>query len=225
MGYTVLYKFLKQKHALSFMQTGELRIGTLYKYRKCEKYGTEIGDQGEGSKRTVCVDSVDSATQVLAHPFLSNFIRVSPGAEVRIHDALFTTQEESKDLYIYSMTESLIPATAQEFGYDSCLVIKQPMSFFSCIDAALRLVTSVENGFRVEKCIYISRTQLYSLEHGIAPAAEHQAHPAFIKDTRYAYQREVRTIWQPTEAIIQPIILRCPQATKYCEPCEMGKTW
>lgn len=224
MAYTALYKFLKQQHALTFMQTGEIRIGTLHEYRKCEEYGPEIGDQGEGSKRTVCVDSVDSATQVLAHPFLSNFIRVSPGAEVIIHDALFITQEESKDLYIYSMTESLIPATAQEFGYDSCLVIKQPMSFFSCIDAALRLVTSVENGFRVEKCIYVPRTQFHILEHGIAPAAGHQAHPAFIKDIRYAYQREVRAIWEPTEAIIRPIILRCPQATKHCELYEMEKT-
>ena len=97
MTYTTLYKFLNRKYALSFMGTGELRIGTLYEYRKSEIYGSEIGDREEGSKHTLCVDPVDSPEEVRTHPFLSRFMHVSPGAKIHIHNASFASREESKD--------------------------------------------------------------------------------------------------------------------------------
>lgn len=221
MTYSVLYKFLRRQYALSFMETGELRVGSLYEYRRWEVHGSEIGDRGEGSKETICVDPIDSPEEVMAHPFLSHLIHASPGAKVNIHNASVTSKEESRDLYIYSMTESLLPEAAREMGYDSCILIRHPTAFLSSIDNALRLVADLQDGFHVQGCVYVSRTQLYSLEHGVMPALQHQAHPAVIKDTRYSYQREVRAIWEPKNPSIQPIILKCPQAIEYCELIEM----
>ena len=203
------------------METGELRIGSLYAYRKTEMYGSEVGDRGEGSKNTICVDPIDSLEEVLAHPFLSRFIHVSPGAKINIHNASFTSREESKDLYIYSMTDSFVPEAAQSLRYDSCILIQHPSKFLSCLDKALRQVADLQHDFHVERCVYVSRAQLHSLEHGVVPALKHQAHPAVIKDTRYSYQREVRAIWEPRDSAGRPIILKCPQAIEYCELLEM----
>ena len=215
--HSVFYKLLKHVHALRFAQTGELRIGTLFEYRKQEVHGTEIGDYGEGIKSTDCVDSISSATQLMSHQFISSFFTgVTPESNIVIN-ASFSRVEQSNDLYIYSMADQLVPEAAQELGYDTYIKIKEPNIYLSCIDERLRQVASISQGFGLHKCIYLSRGQLYSSEHGVFPVPGHQAHPAVIKDPKYAYQSEVRAMWSPVAGSIEPIILNCPDVLQYCE--------
>jgi hypothetical protein len=215
--YSVLYKLLKYEHALRFAQTGELRIGTLFEYRKQEIHGSEIGDRGEGTKSTDCEDSISSASQLMSHPFISSFFKgITPESNIVIN-ASFTRVEKSNDLYVYSMADKLVSEAAKELGYDAYIIINNPISYLSCIDKKLRQAASVSPGFGLHKCIYLSRGQLYSMELGVFPAQEHQDHPAIIKDPTYSYQCEVRAIWSPVSGSIEPIIMNCLEALQYCE--------
>ncbi len=217
MLFPILYKYLRKEHALSFIKAGTVKVGTLYGYRNVERHGTEIGDHKEGTKVTICTDPAKSFADVETHPILSKFIRAAPGAQININNAQFRIEELSPNYYIYSMAEHLDPDIARNMGYDACLVINQPQLFLLSIDECLRPVTGVKDKFILERCQYTSRTQLFSREHNIFPNIEHQVHPALIKDGNYSYQKEVRAIWEPMSVGIEPIIIQCPQAVKYCE--------
>lgn len=203
---------------MSLLETGTVRIGTLHEYRNIELHGTEVGDHGEGTKQTICIDSAHSPEDIANHPVLSSFIRAEPGATINISNVQFRLQEISSDYYVYSMSEAYDPDIAKNLDCDACIIIKQPLLFLSSIDKCLRGIAKLKNEFLLERCQYASRTQLFSGQHRIFPNIAHQSHPALIKENKYYYQREIRAIWEPIDTGIQPMILTCPDIAEYCEP-------
>ncbi len=46
----MIYKSMKREYAEALVSKGQLRIGTLYDFRKEELYGSEIGDKSKDEK-------------------------------------------------------------------------------------------------------------------------------------------------------------------------------
>lgn len=215
--FTRLYKYIKREHALSFFETGIIRIGTLYDYRNEELYSSEIGDNAEGTKSIISVDSAKSYSEIVSNPVLNSIIRAEPGAQINISNVQFKNEERSPNYYIFSMSESLDPKIAQGCDYDACIVIKDPQLFLATLSERILLVSKIKKDFILDRCQYTSRTQLFSRQHMIFPNMAYKSHPALIKDFRYSYQKEIRALWEPIGIDIQPRILQCPQAIQYCE--------
>ena len=53
-----LYKYTERDFALTMVEIGQRRIGTLSDYRRIEEYGTKIGDADEGRKTTYSDDEI-----------------------------------------------------------------------------------------------------------------------------------------------------------------------
>lgn len=48
--YKQLYKYTEKRWALGMIEKGEFLIGTLHNFQNIERFGSEIGDEGEGTK-------------------------------------------------------------------------------------------------------------------------------------------------------------------------------
>lgn len=190
------------------MRKGILRIGTLYDYRDAEKHGVAIGDKDEGTRVTYSEDEMDLSRPDTVPPFLRRHIRAEEGKYWKISNIRFQVNEKSPDYYVFPVSEEYNTDTMRDFDYDSCVQIDRPDMFFRAITECLRERGVIKNGVLVSRCIYENRSQHYSQSH--------RSHPALLKDPRYAYQKEVRAIWMPLESKIEPLIIECRPASKFC---------
>ncbi len=125
----MLYKYLHKKHADLLTKEGKLRIGTLYEYRDIEKYGSIIGDEGEGKKALYMDVESEKWTDDNQPNFVKSFIKITNGVSVNLKNVFFEKSEVSLNYYLYCTTEKFDKNALQDFGYDSCVVIEDPRRF------------------------------------------------------------------------------------------------
>lgn len=201
----VLYKYLHKKHAKMLLERGKLRIGTLYEFRDIEKHGVEIGDATEGQKSIFMEINKETWNPKNQPEFSKNFFNLGNNGSLTIQGITLEKPINSPDYYIYSTTEVFDENILSDFGYDICVIIENPEKFFAAITRTLRHKGVFEGVFR---CQYHSKRLSHDRDHGI--------HPAIIKSPEYEKQKEVRTLWKPKKNSIQPIIIECRKASKYC---------
>lgn len=200
-----LYKYCMSEHLQTFSETGELRIGTLFNFRRTEEHSGDCGDHEEGIK------SIYENIGVAKGSDLSDFARRSIKAR---NDALFIGCRveritKSRDYYIFSVSRSFSWDIAQriEPKYDACIVIDGPLGFLGAIVTCMG--NKIKNQWYLMACHYSDRSVEYTKKNDI--------HPATLKDPKYAYQEEYRLIMVPSisQAII-PVMITCPSAIKFC---------
>lgn len=201
----VLYKYLRKEHAKMLLEKGKLRIGTLYEFRDIEKHGTEIGDSSEGQKSTYMEIENETWTKKNQPQYSQDFFNLGEKGSLTIEGITLEKPINSPNYYIYSTTEAFDENALIDFGYDTCIVIENPEKFFAAISKTLRHKGDFEGIFR---CQYHPRRLPHDKDHGI--------HPAIIKSPEYEKQKEVRTLWKPKKKSVQPIIIECRKASKYC---------
>jgi hypothetical protein len=202
----VLYKYLRAEHVEQTMQ-GILRLGTLHDFRRQESHGDEIGDVGEGTKQVTQV--VDGFTSdILRRPnILRQFFEPPPGANnIQFRGLSLEVRHNNPDIFVFCAAARFDQAAMREFKYDACLEIVRPREFFAALDATLRGQALVTQAL-VSRCHYGERRRDVAMD-GDIPAA-------LVKPTRYAYQQEVRALWQPRAASIEPIFVNSSAAAKH----------
>lgn len=208
-----LYKYLRRKHLNRFRNDGEMRIGTLYDFRKEERYGSVVGDSDEGTKILTTdgyhfLDTNDSAT--IPDWFKSHFeksIRIAPGGSLTIHArAGVRTRLTAPDRYVYCVSTEFDKGILLNGEYDCCIQIVDSERFFEEITIRLsRFAVWLE----FSPCVYRSRLVLGDKDDGLDPA--------LIKGKRYTYQREARAIWEAAvDGPLSPVIIRAKRARKCC---------
>lgn len=208
-----LFKYVRSHNVKRILQ-GHFRIGTLYEYRNIEAHGGAVGDVDEGRHRTV-LDARQGATFSLqdgspeAKFFQGHILRDDQrGYDVKIvmeAGAKILADTHSQDMYLFCTSAVFNAAAMKAFGYDTCIRIDAPERFFRLLSHAIRHSGEFV-GF--SPVIYQNR----ETDH-LNP---HTLHPALTKAPEYAYQAEVRALWEASDAKPVPFFVHCRKAGKLC---------
>lgn len=211
-----LFKFMKRDHLETTLSRGKFRVGTLHEYRDMDKFGPEIGDDGEGkaevdltAKEPFAVDILsDDPRAVHMRTVFKGWDEFPKGAKITIQmevDSSVTRREEVFDHYMYCASMKCDFAQMRSFGYDACLRIDDIEGFFTEFSNCILNAQPV-CGAPVE---YRDRRIDYA-ETRVSPRP-------FLKPLAYAPQSEFRFLWEPVSHPITPFIITCPRALRYCE--------
>jgi hypothetical protein len=209
-----LYRYLDDKYIDRFFATGELRIGSFEKFR--EYKDNELGDQLEGCHNIA--------------------VTTKNGEKPKIQGSFTTGQNQ----YCLSMTTILDAKLLKKFKYNSFFRINDPINFFIQIEKTIPNIRQVLFG----NCIYLDTKEITKIitpeqeaEHfkNLKKAIEEQNSTLleqesqkifndprvfFLKLKKYQHQSEFRVIWdtfRKTEGNEDKIIIKCPEAIKFCE--------
>ena len=208
-----LYKYLEKEHLESFFSTGLIKIGSLYGYRKAEEFGEFIGDKDEGLSKTILTsvnqhqfalnDSSPEANFILRHldvPPERHHVQFQLGAGTQI-----IASNQSPDYYIYCVSSQFNKETMEKSGYDSCIEILDVEAFFKKISKKIKHKATYQDVCYVN---YQNRETDHLNPHFLPPA--------LIKDTKYAFQKEVRALWNPKKEIKKPLYINVKDAIRFC---------
>ena len=171
------FKYIERTFAEKFLETGELRIGTVYGFANEEKYGSEIGDDSEGVRTMI-------RSQTDIKPSFTGIINC-------VNAWTFCTSS-SKSLSLAEKFHSdyLIEISSIGFFHE----ISRAMAFASGSRLATIGKVKYENDDELHESqrSNISQTQSNSFtDVSVLPRV------ARSKRRRYEGQQEVRTIWSP----------------------------
>lgn len=209
------YKIMQAERAQALIEKGELRIGTLYDFRKIEEHGKVVGDRLEGIKgyhRTIN-ETITPETEWY-DPLVNRMINISPDskATVIIDNCKIVEKEiHSKDCYVFCMTA--VPQFDALEGYgDTCVEILDIWSFLCAISQKLGDKAELDGYYY---CVYGPRFTETGTENNV--------HPALIKYHSRKEEKEVRALWRTNEEAIEPEILQIDGIGQYCRIIEPDK--
>ena len=209
-----VYKYLPKEHAESMVCEGDIRIGTLYDYRRTESYGKEIGDENEETSTKYSHDQ-EIKTGDQLNPFESEVITgVGPG--MTVFSNYIEKKYVSENLYLYRVSlvydHNILNLLNDDFPdehYDTCVKIDNLKEFIGDISQALE---SKAKFMGCLPCSYRQRKFHYS---------EENESPAIIKDPKYSYQNELRFMWSSNNSNvkIEPVYLTVKNISGNCKLC------
>ncbi|MCC3749673.1 hypothetical protein LLQ46_22710 [Rouxiella badensis] len=213
----MLYKFMNKEWADKFMDTGSLRIGTLYDFRRAEhKPGVSDEHEGfsysqieiRGGKSFSDMTNIEKRNFGLGSVFPNELLGDFTGGEV-IGDFSGQFIWQSKDMYVmcFSTTPDLI--AMKKMGYDTCIEIKQHDIFINRITRALRnMAGPLMHSGLVD---YSGKETNYDVID--------RRFPFMTKHAEFEYQNEFRAVWEPNKQsplILTHQIISIPNASRLC---------
>lgn len=210
-----VFKYHKATDAAVMLERGSVRFGTLLEFRDEKRFGTHIGDAGQGTllhyDATPFVSTHDPSTQSAV--FREVVTAEASGSPYFFQGIEFQVRYSCEDCLIYCVSSSFSLELMEEFAKDGrtvCVRIDRPVPFFRRINEALRRDRSILN-WAVARCDYEERE--------IGGGAERLLHPALLKQLDLAHEGEIRALWQlPKGTSVEAVILDCPDAAHYCVP-------
>ena len=208
-----IFKYLPLKHAKLLVNSGSIKIGTLYSYRDDEALGNEIGDSNEGVAFEYSHDKEAKRGDQL-NPLERTAIKVGPGMVVA--NNYIERRHISPNYYIFCASLSNEPSISDKLNrdypedkYDACVEITNLKNFVSEVSTAF---SDKAQFVGCLQCVYINRKYHYT---------KTVPHPAVIKDSRYSYQKEVRLIWKPKDKLkhIEPEYFTIKSIKTNCQFC------
>lgn len=188
-----IIKLGKKEHIDAFFESGDLQLGSFDYYNKFDH--SEIGDNQEGI-----------VTLIAKTPFGVIGGKYGSGYNQRMFCAF---------------AGDIDRGTMKRFGYDSGLVISNPLEFCKAV-AASTGATSYAFG----ECLYhphkavigfpgdtVNRHEISHRTGEMVNAAKH-----FIKPERYSHQKEFRFLWEQSSDVSGARIFDCSSARQFCTP-------
>lgn len=191
-----IFKFAPKKFRDDFLNQGQIKIGTLFEYRDSEKYSGKIYDISEGEKSIqIYFDRVS-----LTGNELSKFgIPFSGAGLCNLYDTKLKINMDENDCYIYCTSSSFFSDTllqAVEDGNDSCTLITNPELFLNDLKENFIYGKYIDT----VHCLYGDREIKLDWDKQKHYIELFKSIPAsIIKPKSYAPQREVRTIFLPSD--------------------------
>lgn len=210
------FKFMKREHLAATLSRGQFRIGTLHEYRDMDKFGAEVGDDGEGkteisltAQDPFAVDlHSDDPRAVHMRTVLKGWDEFPEGAKITIEmkaGSSMTRRKEVFDHYMYCTSMVCDFEQMRAFGYDACLRIDDSEGFFTEVSNCVpdfKIMAGAPVEYRNRRIDYAE----------VEPWSG-----GFLKPPSYASQKEFRVLWEPLSHPISPLIITCPRALRYCE--------
>ncbi|NMZ08758.1 hypothetical protein HBO37_25755 [Pseudomonas proteolytica] len=213
---TSAFKYAEQKFSESLLMQGGVRIGTLHDFRKTE-HKDGVCDALEGIKtiRHYVEKSTTRDVDSIHTRALTAFgaVNVGPNCEVITTDCHFVREINHPNMFVHCMSNVYSKKTADQFeGVDSCVEVTDLRAFYWNLTQALVAVAPVVRFLGVYKVKYMSRDQSWN-----GFDWDESVSPALIKEFEFSEQSELRACWLPSDgAVIEPVILKCKELTKYC---------
>jgi hypothetical protein len=210
-----LYKYLPLKYAKDLTEKGIIKLGTLSEYQNVDLHGTDIGDKDEGNISKWSLIDKKNVTNKDLNDVERRAFNIPDGVVgVQINNCLAVATQKSDDLFIYSTSRlfnvqlmRIINSNYHE-KYDACIKIHNPDKFIQTISDAFKEHGNFE---ATRLCAYISR----SIHHS---KPDPDIHPVFIKEPRYKYQEEIRSVWSSISTDeINSRVLKIPELSEFCE--------
>lgn len=200
-----IYRYENQKWIDNFFETGEILISSFDQYSKYED--NQLGDKSEGSSINFGLTE-NKKTIVSVTSVGSNFY------------CFCTSTQLTKDLF-------------ETFNRNSVFRIKDPLNFIMQVELALQNVSEVffGNCIYLEKRSIIKNVQSLDLDEmknpdGNGLSMEKMMNRAFeiggfeqlfLKKLIHQEQNEYRLLWKTDKKVTDPIVIKCPEAIKFCE--------
>ena len=200
-----LYRYENQRWIDHFFETGEILLSSFKQYSKYED--NQLGDKSEGSS-------------------------INFGLTENQHTIVSVTSSGT-DCYSFCTSTQLSKDLLNTFKRNSVFRIKDPINFLMQIEIALNTTKEVLYG----NCIYLDkRTITKNVENldleemknpdGKTLSMDKMMQRAFdiggleqlfLKRLIHQEQNEYRLLWRMEKEIDDPIIIKCPEAIKFCE--------
>ena len=187
-----IFKMCKSVYVDNFFEQGKLQLGSFNYYNSFDH--DEIGDKTEGEVVLIAQDKKGTACG-----------KFGGGYNSLVFCAYAGKPEQS---------------TLNKFGYDSGFKIIDPEKFAEAIHASVASIS-----YEYAMCNYskhkaimgypkngINRQTISSETIKMVNSAQY-----YIKPDRYSHQKEFRFLWDTGRECLLPIVIECPEATKYCE--------
>jgi hypothetical protein len=203
-----LYKYMERRWANKFLKEGTLLIGTLYDFQDEEQHGGEIGDALEGTKQvsSMRLKMIDTDEPENIPYWMSEHMNVSGSNRLVIHarDGMSAVHKDP-NAYIFCCTDTFDAKAMKEMAYDCCIEILDADIFFKATSIKMKHYAKF---WGAAKCVY----KATEIEH-----SEDEIPATFIKEPKFAAQKEVRGLWLPKEPqSIKPIVLKSKKAARAC---------
>lgn len=213
-----MYRYSEKRYNEATVTNGEIRIGTLYDFRKTE-HKQKIQDPKEGKKAvTLTIENLDGKSiddmvrensEHLAQ-FGASLPMSGTGSIERVqHLKSFN----APDCFILCTSKYKSAQTMAEFeGADSCIEIVNIDSFYKYLTMALKKKTGINLEFQgIHEIKYQNREEKWNGNNfGIDPI--------LIKEEEFTQQGELRAIWKPLYKVeIEPIIITDIRIAKRCK--------
>lgn len=188
-----IYRHMESPYAVKLLEHGELRIGTLYNFRKEEDHGSQIGDAEEGRYRLL-VDAARGSD--LPTPLREKTAGVLDGA----HVCNINLEANSEDCHVLCFSLSSDPSVTAGFNYDVSLEVVDFRMLSSTVAQLLAEHYGQHCRVKAATCIYLPRESHYSQFEDVDPT--------FVKPLEYRAQMEFRAAFCLANADVAPILLR-----------------
>jgi hypothetical protein len=193
-----LYKHMEERFALKLLRKGELRVGTLFNFRKEEEHGSVIGDSEEGRYR-LFVDVANGSD--LPTPFREKTARVLDGAQIYN----INLEAQSEDCHVLCFSLSADPR-ATTIDYDVSLEIVDFKALSWTVAQLLKERYGQNCQMKAATCHYLPRETHHSQFE--------DWDPTFVKPLEYQSQQEFRAAFCLGSADVAPINLRDARLAK-----------
>lgn len=200
-----LYHFMSREYARRLVRQGQIRIGTLHDFRRTENYGNERGDAGEGTATIYTFEDFELGDDSPEDTFVRGKFFTDPSKGVVFENIRFQ-QLVDTNVYVCCFCDKLDPIVMEDFG-PVAIKILQPTKFVKEIARTLWLKNLLGPQMALAPCKYGSREK---------DVRTKILHPAFLKPSRYAYQREVRAIFIPRSQELEPVIIESAALRRQC---------
>lgn len=136
---------------------------------------------------------------LLSGSIQAGHIRIEAENYIQIH---------TNNCFIYSVSQLRDHKLMKEFGYNTCVEIKDFAGFYNTLTDCI-----IKDGYNVaqtevNECWYQNKEVSLSNELPYTPA--------FIKDVEFENQKEVRAAWIISDIEEKPLILNYPDIRRFC---------
>jgi hypothetical protein len=213
------FRYLESRYANELLQKGNLLVTTLHECRRKEAALRDRvrGDAGEGKSTAMSlIDNVTWRTDTDVPKHLRKVFKTNPSFPVTIRSNIVEQHTDCEDYYILCLSAVFGLRIKKAFNVDACVEITNTDEFFrqicSVIPATEASVGPIQ--YLPRDFVYVQDgDQIYQ-----STTRWSQIHPAWKKDCRYEYQREIRCLWTPADRPIQPVVVRIPDPRAVLKP-------
>ncbi len=194
------YKYLPRKYADLLVKNGQIRIGTIFTYRK---------DEIEARK------DVDEATKTL---FTKQIIFEADDIPERLkRDKLIKIEGDGKvifsnytigypNAFVYCVSEVLSKEVMESFSdCDTVVEISDCEFVFDNLARSFANAGRIQPDYLIGRCDYSGRKF----------EGDNSSNAFFLKDAKYSYQNEIRLVMLPTQKDIEPFTVEIPELKTY----------
>jgi len=209
-----LFKFFAQEaHARALVESGQVRIGTLYEFRAIEGWDSVRGDAAEGQFTFTLESSAPETITVENAPWYLKPIIEQLGMPILSHGGTINAVGSHPDAYIFCTTAVRTSGAVGAYGR-YCVEIHDVVGFFTGLTRhltdVLGMVAREPHGF-LGSCLYLKRGVKVT-----ASSTEVVESPlSFIKQPDKQHEQEVRAIWHPTGSVTATVTV-CPELPPFC---------